>query len=104
MKGAPEEFRKVANEVASLHVVLQEAEEILFARPLKPEREARIKTVADGCTDLLHDLDAYVKKYESLGSLQDKRTRDRWKFTNDGFSEMRARLMSNVGMLNLMIK
>ena len=89
--------------MASLHAVLEEAEEILFARPLKPERQARMKTVADGCTDMLKDLDTYVKKYESLGS-QDKRTRDRWRFANDNFAEMRARLMSYTGMMNMLVK
>ncbi|KAG8529028.1 uncharacterized protein KY384_006718 [Bacidia gigantensis] len=93
----------MAQEVASLHVVVKEAERILFSRPLTPERTESIKTVTDGCVAILNDLQSLVDKYESLGT-EDKGKRDRLGFAQRDVAEYRARLTSNVTMINVLIR
>ena len=86
-----------------MHHVLKEAEETLFARPLSPERQTRIKCVADGCESVLNDLQGLVTKYESLGT-QSKRTWDRMKYGHEDITEIRARLTSNITMLGVLVR
>ena len=47
-KGAPETFKNISLEVLSLHAVLKEAEETVFAQPLTPEKQQRLKALGDG--------------------------------------------------------
>ena len=84
-------------------MVVKEAEEILFARPLKSERKESIKTVTDGCRSVLNELKGVVEKYQSLAT-DDKRARDRIGFANQDVAEFRARITSNITMVNVLIK
>jgi hypothetical protein len=94
-KGAPESFGDISLEVLSLQAVLKEAEETVFAQPLSPAKQARLKAVGDGCFRVLQDLDNLVTKYESLGTSA-KRTWDRMRWGNEDIAALRARLTSNV--------
>ena len=46
-KGTPEAFGDISLEVLSLHTVLKEAEEAVFAHPLPPDQRERLKAVED---------------------------------------------------------
>jgi hypothetical protein len=97
-KGAPESFNDISLEVFSLHAVLKEAEETIFAQPLSPTKQKRLKAVGDGCHHVLKDLDNLYKEYQSLGT-QSRRTWDRMKWGSENIGELRARLISNTGLL-----
>ena len=102
-KGAPESFGDISSEVLSLHAVLKEAEETIFAQPLSPTKQERLKVVGDGCYHVLKDLDKLVQKYQSLGT-QSKRTWDRMRWGTEDIAELRARLTSNTGLLTAWIR
>ena len=102
-KGAPEAFKDISLEVLSLHAVLKEAEETVFAQALSPERQQRLKAVGDGCYQVLTDLDKLCKKYQSLGA-QSKRTWDRMRWGSEDVVVLRARLISNTGLLTAWIR
>jgi hypothetical protein len=102
-KGAPESFGNISSEVLSLHAVLKEAEETVFAQPLSPQKQERFKPVGDGCRRVLEDLDQLIKRYESLGT-QGKRTWDRMKWGTEDIAELRLRMISNTGLLSMWIK
>ena len=102
-KGAPDSFQKIHVEVLSLRVVLEEAQETIFKRPLDLKRQQRLKVIAGGCQSVLTDLDNLVLKYESLGA-QTKRTWNRLKWGNEDLAELRARLGNNVTMLSAFIR
>jgi hypothetical protein len=95
---APGSFGDIASEVASLHTVLKEAEETVFAQTLPPAKQDQLRVVGDGCRHVLEDLDNLVKKYQSLGT-QSKRTWDRMRWGAEDISELRTRLISNTGLL-----
>lgn len=101
-KAAPGSFSNISNEVLSLHAVLKEADETIFKSPLLPESRARLKTIGDGCQDVLGDLQALVDRYEKWGT-QSKRTWDRMKWGAEDIVEIRSRLISNATMLTAFI-
>jgi hypothetical protein len=102
-KAAPSSFNNISGEVLSFHAVLEEVEETLDDQKLSPSRQARLETITGGCGSLLEDLQAVVKKYESLGS-QGKRTWDRLNWDAEQISELRARLTSNTVMLTAFMR
>jgi hypothetical protein len=102
-KGAPEAFGDISLEVLSLQAVLKEAEETVFAQPLSPAKQERLKTVGDGCHHVLTDLDNLCKTYQSLGT-QSKRTWDRLRWGSEDVAELRLRLISNTGLLTAWIR
>jgi DNA-binding ferritin-like protein (Dps family) len=85
-----------------LHVVLKESEETVFARPLSPIQQERLKAIGDGCHHVLEDLEKLVKKYESLGT-QSQRTWDRLRWSAKDVAELRARLTSHITLLTAYI-
>lgn len=87
----------------SLHAVLKEVEETLDGQSISPTRQARLETITSGCGNLLEDLQAVVKQYESLGT-QSKRTWDRVNWDAEQISELRARLTSNTVMLTAFMR
>ena len=102
-KAAPGSFSNISNEVLSLHAVLKEADETIFRSPLPPERQARLKTVGNGCQRVLSDLQTLVDRYENLGT-QSKKTWDRMKWGAEDIFEIRSRLISNTTMLTAFIR
>jgi hypothetical protein len=75
-KEAPESFANISVEVLSLHVVLKEVEELLSDQNLPALKLDGLTIITNGYQDVLRDLEALTKKYESLGS-KSKRTWDR---------------------------
>jgi hypothetical protein len=102
-KNAPDSFRNIASEVFSLHAVLKEAEETVFAETLSPTRQDRLNAVGDGCRRVLEDLQKLVEKYEKLGT-QRKRLWDRMGWGSENIAELRTRLISNTGLLTAWIR
>ena len=102
-KGAPESFHNISIELLSPHAVLKEAEETLFSRPLPSERKVRLKVVWGGCQTVLLDLQALVKKYQSLDT-QSKRTWDRVRFANEDVADIRARLNTSAPLLTAFVR
>jgi hypothetical protein len=102
-KAAPESFANISGEVLSLHAVVKEAEETVFAQPLSPEKQDRLKVVGDGCQHVLEDLQSLVDKYQRLGT-QSRRTWDRMRWYAEDIVELRSRLTSNTILLNTWIR
>jgi hypothetical protein len=102
-KDAPESFKNVSQEALSLHALLMEVEENLSAQTLSSTRQARLKTIEDGCRNVLEELQSLVNKYESLGT-QSKRTWDRMKWHHNDIAELRSRLSSNALLLTAFIR
>lgn len=102
-RDAPESFGNISMEVLSLHAVLKTVEESLASRVMSESRLADLATISAGCQSVLQDLQALVDKYESLGS-KSKRTFDRMGWGSNDLAELRARLTSNLVMLNTFMR
>ncbi|KAH0553008.1 hypothetical protein GP486_006796 [Trichoglossum hirsutum] len=97
-KNAPESFKSISGEILSLHNLLKENEEILFPQHLSLKRRAHLKTIIDGCRDILKELQGFIDRYKSQGT-RDKRTWDRMKWGSVDTAELRTRLTSNTHLL-----
>lgn len=98
-KDSSDDFKRLSNEVASLHVVLKETEDYLKEFPeIEISRRNRLDILTDGCLDTLKDLDRLLKSYESLGT-QAQRTWDRMRFGLEDLAEVRSRLVSQATLL-----
>ncbi|KAK6083476.1 multiple ankyrin repeats single KH domain (pfs domain-containing protein) [Seiridium cupressi] len=98
-KESSDDFRRLATEVASLHVVLKETEVYINEfTELDASRKNRLEILTNGCSSTLQDLEKLLKHYESLGT-QAQRTWDRMRFGMEDLADVRSRIVSNVTML-----
>lgn len=98
-KESSAEFKHIASEVASLHVVVKEIEEnVEESQGLSPSRTARLTVLIDGCKEVLLELDQLLSSYESLGT-HAQRTWDRLRWGLAGQADLRSRIISNVTLL-----
>ena len=81
-----------------MHCVLEEAAEALSSHSLPPRRQARLKTILDGCVSVLGDLQYIIQRYQSLGT-DEKSSWDRLRLGNEDIAEIRSRLAFNVSLL-----
>ena len=97
-RAAPEVFGNISGELESLQCVLGEAADSQLSQPLPPRREARLKTILDGCVRVLADLQYIVQRYQSLGT-DDQRLWDRLRLGGEDITEIRTRLGLNIMLL-----
>ncbi|CAD6579128.1 MAG: hypothetical protein ASARMPRED_008957 [Alectoria sarmentosa] len=97
-KAAPGVFGTLSRELESLHCVLEEAADTQLSHPLPPRRQARLKTILDGCISVLADLQYIVQKYQSLGT-DEKSSWDRLRLGGEDITEIRSRLVFNITLL-----
>ncbi|KAJ3863593.1 hypothetical protein EV359DRAFT_82217 [Lentinula novae-zelandiae] len=98
-KDSGDDFKRLSNEVASLHVVLKETEDYVHEfTDFDTSRSYRLKILTDGCNDILKDLEKLLNSYESLGT-QAQRTWDRMRFGLEDLTDMRSRLVSQATLL-----
>ncbi|MCJ1244035.1 hypothetical protein MMC30_001232 [Trapelia coarctata] len=74
-------------------------QELLSQQQLSPEQQSRLQVVTNGSKDVLHDLDALLKKYESLGT-KSQRTWDRVGFGMQDVTNLRLKLISQTTLLD----
>ena len=97
-RAAPGVFGSISGELESLHCVLEEAADTQLSHPLPPRRQARLKTILDGCISVLADLQYIVQKYQSLGT-DEKSSWDRLRLGSEDIAEIRSRLALNITLL-----
>ena len=99
-KASSEEFRAVATDVASLHVVLKETEDYVSERSagLGADREAQLAILGKGCREILQDLERLLIRYDGLDT-QSQRTWDRMKWGLEDIGTARQRLLTSTSML-----
>lgn len=93
-----EDFQALSTEVATLHAVLKEAEENIIQRKVEGHREPELLQVGKNCYEVLSDLDAFLKRYESLATKTQK-TWDRLRWCQEDAEKLRSRMVSSVVLL-----
>jgi len=97
-RNAPAQFAAISTEVSSLHLIIKDVDNTIKDRSLSPEKEADLVRISEGCRSVLTDLDALLQKYRNVGK-QTRWTWDRLKWHQGDITELRSRVISNVGML-----
>lgn len=86
--------------------MLRDLEDVFPERSLTDQQKADLKSNLSGCENILIDLNKVLDKYYELsdvGSRLAKRPRRFWKrltYEPEDVFELRARLSSNLGLLN----
>ncbi|RPB18681.1 hypothetical protein L211DRAFT_692424 [Terfezia boudieri ATCC MYA-4762] len=104
-KDAPEDFRNISNEIKSLHIIVDRHKDEFRDKTLNLDEERQLREILQGCTDVLEDLDKLRVKYMRLGSAQSssRQAIHRIKWSQENIVELRARLASNITLLNTFI-
>lgn len=99
-KDSSDEFKRISQEVASLHVVIKETEEYLSESKglSSPTREQRLATLIEGCDEVLKTLKRLLDGYDTLGT-QAQRTWDRMRWGLEDLAEVRSKIISNTTLL-----
>lgn len=98
-RDAPEAFRNVFNEVASLQLVLKDMQEAVDTDEPNQIKSNDLAILLKGCNDILQELQRLLEKRDSLGT-QSRRTWDRMRWIEPQIKDIRQRLQSSLGLLN----
>ena len=99
-KDAPDDYRHIANEVKSLHIIINNAAQHFESTTLSGNKQQEGKEVLQGCQDVLKDLDSLILKYNSLASASTSQVVQRIKLGTEDIAALRIRLISNTTLLN----
>lgn len=97
-RDAPEDFRVVSTEVASLQLVLKEVQDAVHDREMSLAKQQDLKQLVAACAEVLQELEQLLTKYKSLGT-HSKRTWDRLRWSKDHVESIRLRVISNSSLL-----
>ena len=103
-KDAPDDYRNIADEVKSLHIIINEAARHFGSTTLSNQKQQDGKEVLEGCQNVLKDLDALIEKYNALASADRSQVFRRIKLGTEDIVTLRARLTSNTILLNSFIQ
>ena len=103
-KDAPDDYRNIADEVNSLHIITEDAAQHFESATLSNKKQQRGRGVLEGCQNVLKDLDALIEKYDALASANTSQVFQRIKLGTEDIATLRARLISNTTLLNSFIQ
>jgi hypothetical protein len=84
--------------VIGLRVIVDDIRVTVKEQSLGKEEEEQLIRIGQGCLDVLRELEAVLRKYQSLGS-RSRRTWDRLRWEKDRITDIRQRLISNTALL-----
>ena len=105
-KDAPDDYRNIADEAKSLHIIIEEAPRHFESTTLSNKKQQRGKEVLEGCQNVLKDLDALIEKYNALAPANANTSQvfRRIRLGTEDIVTLRARLTSNTTLLNSFIQ
>ena len=107
-KSAPNDFKEIAAEVASLHTALNEVSDVqqnptsIINQHHAANRKVELEKLLQKCSDLLSDLERTLKRRRSLATAN-KRSWDRLRFSKSTVESSRKRLVSHTSSLSLFL-
>ena len=99
-KDAPDDYRNISDEVVSLDIIIKKAARHFESTTLSHDEQQEGLEVLKGCENVLKDLDSLIGKYQSLASISTSQVLQRVKLGTEDIATLRARLISNTGLLN----
>ena len=103
-KDAPGDYRHIADEVRSLHIVIKKAAQHFNNPTLSNDSRQEGQEVLQGCQNVLEELDTLIVKYSSLASGGTGKVLQRIKLSAEDIAALRARLTSNITLLTSFIQ
>ena len=105
-KDAPDDYRHIADEVKSLHIIINKAAPHFESTTLSDNNLQEGQEVLKGCLNVLEELDALIVKYNTLASesASPSQVLQRLKLSTEDIATLRARLTSNTTLLSSFIQ
>ena len=105
-KDAPDDYRNIADEVNSLHIIINEATQHFESTTLSNKKQQGGTKILEGCQNVLKDLDALIEKYNALAPANANTSQvfRRIRLGTEDIVTLRARLTSNTTLLNSFIQ
>ena len=103
-RDAPKDYRDIYEEVKSLKIGINRAIQHIQSPTLSDDDRQEGQEVLKGCQSVLEDLNSLIEKYNSLASASTGRIFKRVQFGAEDIATLRARLISNTGLLNSFIQ
>ena len=103
-KDAPENYRNISDEVKSLQILIDKAAPYFESTTLQPNSRQEGQQALKGCKDVLEDLNSLIEKFNSSGSSKTSQVLKRVRLGTEDIGTLRARLISNTGLLNAFIQ
>lgn len=99
-KDAPDTYRHISEEVEALQVLIGGVEEHLKNITISSDDYQKGQKVLKSCQSVLEDLASLIEKYKSLASTNERVVFKKIKLGSEDVATLRARLISNTGILN----
>ena len=99
-KDAPTNYRHISGEVEALQVLIDGVEEHLKNITINSDDYQKGQKALKSCQNVLEDLEALIEKYKSLASTKKGLIFKKVKLGSADIATLRARLISNTGLLN----
>ena len=99
-KDAPKNYQHISEEVMSLQILINKAIQCFESTDLSGSDQQLGQGVLKGCQSVLEDLSSLIEKYNSLTSANSSQALKRVKLGTEDIATLRARLISNTGLLN----
>ena len=107
-KDAPDDYKHIADEVKSLHIIINQAAAHFASTTLSGNNLQEGQEVLKGCLNVLEELDALIVKYNTLASastsMSPSQVLQRLKLSIEDIVTLRARLTSNTTLLSSFIQ
>ena len=103
-KDAPDNYKHIADEVRSLHIIIKKAAQHFDSSTLSNDSRQEGQEVLQGCQNVLEELDTLIVKYNSLASGSTGKVLQRIKLGSEDIAALRARLTSNTTLLSSFIQ
>ena len=103
-KDAPKNYRHISEEVKSLEIIINKAVQYSGSTTLIDNNQQLGQEALKGCQSVLEDLNSLIEKYNSLASANKRQVFKKVKLGSEDIATLRARLISNTGLLNSFIQ
>ena len=103
-RDAPDDYKHISDEVKSLQILIDKASPYFKSMTLNNNSQQEGQQALKGCKDVLEDLNSLIEKYNSSGSSRTSQVLKRVRFGTEDIATLRARLISNTGLLNAFIQ
>ena len=99
-KNAPNHYKHISEEVRSLQIRINRAVQLFKSTSLSDSDREEGLEVLKGCQSILEDLNSLIEKYNSIASSSKHQVFKKVKLGSEDIATLRARLISNTGLLN----
>ena len=99
-RDAPKDYRDIRGEVKSLEIRINKAIKHIQSPTLSDDDKQEGQEVLRSCQGVLEDLNSLIEKYNSLASAKSGQIFKKVQFSAEDIATLRARLISNTGLLN----